>query len=229
MNVTPPLSAYVQHAESVGIVNIKFFFLDKYNTKFVNVGLSLENDFQPCIELGSAQSSVILREEDWNDLVRNQGIISNCFYGHGILHNPIKIGNISITTEKFDDVNAILIQQDNGDGYVYLSCAAVEQLWNLIPVIEYRLESLKFQQFDRYFNKLKTNVSILSGDVLTNVYKYIAPKLNPNNENIGSVLELLTLHPELLEYKIRYQRKRYYEEINGGGGGGDGCGNISTF
>lgn len=194
------------------VINGKQYHLNNSRTKFVNIGLDLYNDFVPCIELGSKSvGSVILSEEDWKYLLQHQGTITSYFFSNGYFDVPIRFNNLTIYFDKIDEYNVLKIKHDD-NRYIYFGCESICKLWDLIPVIDYRIEMLKKQHFDKYYNTLKTNLMKQPGDLLTNVFNDVSPKQNPNNENINTMLELLTVHPNVLEFKLK-QRKHYYEEI----------------
>ena len=198
------------------VINSKTYYLNNSRSKFINIGLNIDSsDFATCIELGTRGSgSIILSEEDWSGLQQHQGIITGYFFSSGYFDIPLRFNNFSVYFEKIDDINVIKIKHDNNN-YIYLGSESVCKLWDFIPLIEYRLDMLKKQQFDKYYNTLKTDIGTQQGDLLTNVFNKIAPKQNANNENISTLLELLIIYPHILEYKLKSPRKRScYEEVS---------------
>lgn len=197
------------------VINGKLYNLNNSRTKFVNIGLALDNDYCPCIEIGAkAGVSIILNEDDWKQLLQHQGTISSYFFSIGYFDIPIRFNNFTIYFDKIDDYNIIKIKHDD-NRYIYLGCESTCKLWEMIPLIEYRLEMLKKQQFDRYFNGFKSNVLGQQGDLIPNVLHTLAPKQNPHNENVSTMMEMLAIYPDILEYKLKcHNRRVYYDEIS---------------
>lgn len=194
------------------LINGKLYYINNSRTKFVNVGLSF--DFDPCIEFGnncSGGTSIQLNEDDWNCLLQHQGTITSYFFSSGYFDIPIRFNNITIFFDKIDDYNVVKIKNDDGR-YIYLGGESACKLWDLIPVIEYRLDMLKGADFHKYFNGIKKSVIMQQGDLLGNVMNVILPKQNLYNENVSTILELYTIYPNILEYKLNYRRRRYHEE-----------------
>lgn len=194
------------------VINGKTYFLNNSCSKYINIGLNV--DFSTCIELGTRASSgsIVLSEDAWNNLQQHRSIITGYFFSTGYFDVPLRFNNFTLYFEKIDDINVIKIKHDNNH-YIYLGCESVQKLWDLIPLIEYRLDMLNKQQFDKYFDTLKNNVCNQQGDLLTNVFNIISPHQNPNKENISTILELLLIYPQILEYKLKFQGKNHYEEI----------------
>ena len=206
---------YRQSNSENSIVNGKLYYLNNSRTKYVNIGLNVDCDFTPCIELGSKDScgSIVLTEDDYKCLVQHQGTITSYFYCTGYFDVPIRLKNATLYFDQIDDYNVVKIKNDN-QRLIYLGSESVCKLFELVPVIDYRLGMLLVQQFEKYFTTLKSNVNIQQGDLFTNLFNILSTKQNQNNENICTVLELLIKYPDVLEYKLKYEKKKFYDEIS---------------
>lgn len=199
------------------LLNSKTYHLNNSLSKFVSVGLAF-NDLTPRIIIGGQQGfQIILHEGDWNTFVSYEGVIANYFYSN-VGAEPLVIGKITVLLEKFNNFNIIKIQ-DGDANYICLGCESVDKLWALKDLVEYRIQILKKQEFEKYFNLFQRNIFNQEiGDVLTNVYDVLNPKQNTNSENVSTMMEMLILYPQELENKLKKsvssKRKYYYEEVS---------------
>lgn len=196
------------------LLNAKIYYLNKSTSKFISVGIGL-NDFLPKITIGGQNGfKVCLNEEEWNNFLNYQGVLVSYFYAFDGDTTPLKIGNITIYFEKYNQHPILKVQ--NGDGcYVCLGCDSMDKLWEIKEIIDYRIGMIKRQDFVQYFNVLKPNIHH-SESMLATIYNVINPKQSRNSENVCTALELLKLYPNELVKKLSYEssKRRYYEEIS---------------
>lgn len=175
-------------------LNEKQFFLNKSKSKFVGVGISYNFGYKPYIKLSGLKSdSVFFTETEWLQFLEYQGIITNYFYTMDI-QNPIKHGNITLSFEKVNTSFFIKVQKDLN--YVSLAFDTVCTLWNTLPLIKYRIDIIKRQQFSEYINNLKLRLRNKT-NLHREVMEIIRPEENLNSENISTVLEFITYYPDL--------------------------------
>lgn len=181
-------------------VNSKVFTLNKSKSKFVNIALANELGFQPCIQIeGVKNDCVSFSETEWAEFLKYSGIITNYFYSSQV---PAIINGTTFTVsfEKFKDIKVIRIEDRRGN-YVYLGEESICQLLMLLPLIEYRVEILKKQQFQSYFNAQLMGVKNNSGDICQQLLNSIFPSVTSHNdvnsENISTLMEVIYLWPEL--------------------------------
>lgn len=192
------------------LINSTEYPLNKSNSKFVKIGLCVENDFEPCIELcGKKNQSVVLSEEDWRDFLQYQGVIANYMVSANLPQESIYLKNMTLHFENFAQLPILKITTDGG--LAYLGNETVCRLWEQIPLIDYRLIILQKQKFKNYFYIFK-NTLFCQADCLEKIYSTLSPKDNPNSENVCTMLELLLLYPEKLEQKL--MERNFYEKGN---------------
>lgn len=194
------------------IINSKQYSLNKSNTKFVNIGLLVEKNFEPCIEFsGQKQQSVVMSEEDWKILLQYQGVIANYLCSSATYREPIiDLQNITIHFEVINQTPIMKIKKN--ESYVYMGNETACNLWHQIPLIEYRLNILYKQKFELYFNIFKCSL-LEEKNCLQKVYDTLSPEENQNSENVCTMLEFLLINPELMEEKLK--PKKFYEENEG--------------
>lgn len=196
------------------LLNSKIYNLNNSLSKFVCVGMSVL-DFAPRILIGGQNGfNIILTDEQWKDLQKNQGLVLNYFYSSEAETYPLKIGDIMVYFENINQFPIIRIQK--GGSYVRLGKESVDKLFELEEIVEYRIQIIKKQEFQKYFN-LFYHYHQQSGDLSTFVYDVINPSQNPNSENVSTMLEMLVLHSKELEKKLKKGnpiKRKYYEEIS---------------
>lgn len=199
--------------KSEKILNTKTYFLNKSNSKYISVGIGL-NNLEPIIHIGGQNGFLIaISEQEWKQIVNYQGVIANYFYFNVADSKPLKIHDLTIYFEKSSQCSYIRIQKDGGK-YVSLGVDSVDTLWQVKELIDYRINIIKKQGFDQYFDVFKSNNFNQVGNVVTDVTKIIDQINNPNSENVSTMLEMLTFYPIELELKLikRGNKRKYYEE-----------------
>lgn len=193
------------------LINSKVYYLNKSQSKYITVGLTL-SDFKPSLLFGGNNCKTIaLSEEDWNSLLKYQDVITSYFYSCNSLLDPIEERNFIVTFEKIKDTPVIRFKHN--DYYIFLGSQSVYCLWQIIPVIEYRLDILRKQKFNTYFNVLVSNIENHQGNILDRVFSAVSSNQNPNSENVSTMLELLHIYPEELKlnFKNSSSKRRFYE------------------
>jgi hypothetical protein len=197
------------------LLNSKIYFLNKSSTKFVTVGISID-DFSPKIHIsGQNGYKISINEDEWKSLVKYEGVISNYFYSFTSNFSPIKLGNISIYFENYNEIPILKIQK-NGEYYVLLSTSSVFKLFEIKDIIDYRLQVFKKQDFVKYFNTFQQGLGLCNEDLLSTVQNVLNYKENTNSENVSTMMEFLFLYPNELEYKFSngFKKRKYYEEYS---------------
>lgn len=194
------------------LVNGKAYYLNKSQSKYVTVGLTL-SDFSPSLLFGGINcKTIVLSEEDWNSLLKYQDVITNYFDTCNSLLGPIEERNFIITFEKMRDIP--IIKFKHNDQHIFLGNQSVFHLWQIIPIIEYRLDILRRQKFNTYFNNLISNIGNHQENILDRVFSAVSSNQNPNSENVSTMLELLHIYPEELKLKFKNSssKRRYYDD-----------------
>lgn len=196
------------------LLNSKTYYLNKSLSKYISVGLSTR-DFSIKVVVGGQNGyTVCFKEEDWKEYVKHQGVITNYFYCSNSTTFPITFDDIVIEFEKTHQLTVIKIK-NKYKNYVSLARETVDKLWEIQELINYRIQILKQQEFEKYFGTFQSNVFSPNENILDTIYNVLNPRANQNSENISTMLEFLTFYPEDLENKLKSTRKRkYYEEIS---------------
>lgn len=181
------------------VVNEKTYPLNKSKSKFVTVGLAYDFGFQPSITFsGNKTKTLQMNEYEWKELLQYQGVLTNYFYTRDVTP-PITTSSLNISFENYNDVKYIKLE-DRQNSSVCLGIESICQLWMLLPLIEYRLEMLRKQDFQNYFN-CKLNIAAnKNGDVCQQIMNVISPTKNPGSENVSTMMELVIQHPNLSDF-----------------------------
>lgn len=179
------------------IIGERKYNLNKSKSKFVSVGLAYNFGFTPSIQLsGNKNNQIVFDESEWNHLLSYQGIITSYLYSNDKTE-AINAGKFSLQFEQFSNIRVIKILKDNR--YIYLGYETVCKLWELLPLVKYRIEMLKRQQFANYFKILQKGLQNQVGNVFVNALNILRPQENPNSENVSIVMELIHMYPEVFE------------------------------
>lgn len=180
-------------------VNERKFHLNKSKSKYLGVGLAYELGFQPCLIFsGNKTRPVVLSELEWRDLLQFQGLLTNYFYS-GETFLPLSTPAFTVSFESYNEVKYIKLE-DKHNNYICFGLESISQLWLLLPLIDYRLNILKKQDFQNYFNSKLSIAQSKNGDICQQILNVIAPANNPGSENVSTMMELVYQHPGLPEF-----------------------------
>lgn len=208
-----PKNSYPKPDNNLGkkkeiLLNNNLFCLN--TSKYVSVGIGLDN-FQPKIKIGSQKGfNIILTEEEWRSLLKHQNDVVNYCYSSANNHAPIKIGDVTIYFETTRQ-QLLLIKLEKFNDNLYFTKETLDKLWEIQELIDYRIQMLKNQEFEKYVSMIRTKLNP-SVDLLTNVYSALNPCQNSNSENVSTMLEMLSMYPNVIESKLRAPKRKYYEE-----------------
>ena len=194
------------------LLNLKIYYLNNSSSKFVGVGIAL-SDFEPKIVFGGQNGfSVILDEEEWDSFKKNEGLLANYFYSFSAdLDAPLKIGNVTICFEKI--MNSPVVKILKHEKYVFLGKESIDKLLEVKEILDYRIQMVKKQEFQKYFTVFQHH-GYQFGNIFETIYQTLNPSQNPNSENVSTMLELVMLHPNELQSKLKKVLKRKYYEIS---------------
>lgn len=181
------------------IVNERKFHLNKSKSKHVSVGLAYDLGFQPCLTFsGNKTRPVVLSEFEWRDFLQYQGVLTNYFYSRESFA-PLSTPAFTVSFETYNEVKYIKLENKQND-YICFGIESIAQLWLLLPLIDYRLNILKHQDFQNYFNSKLSLAQSKNGDVCQHILNVIAPANNPESENVSTMMELVYQHPGLPDF-----------------------------
>lgn len=179
------------------VIGERAFPLNKSRCKYVSVGMTPEYNYDPCIRImGNKGDLIMFSEYDWMDFLTYQGVITNYLYTNDAA-DPIQFGNFKISFEQISSSRIIKIWKN--EAYVYLGYETVCKLWELLPLIKYRIEMLKKLQFVNYFNLFKKSVQYQCGNIFVNASRILDSGENCPTENVCLVLEFMNLYPDAFE------------------------------
>lgn len=195
-NIIPISEENSYKSESI-ILGERRFNLNKSKCKFVSVGLAYDLGYEPCIKLsGNKSNQVVFNENEWNNFLTYQAIIMNYLYSNDKTET-INAGTFSIQFEQFSNIRVVKILKDNC--YIFLGYETVCNLWELLPLVKYTVNTLKNQQFANYFGILQKGLQKQNGNVIMNALNILRPQENPNSSNISMVMEFIHIYPEIFQ------------------------------
>lgn len=179
------------------VIGERSYSLNKSKTKHVSVGLAHMYEYAPCIKLmGNKCDGIFFNQEEWKDFLSNQGIITNYLYSNDRT-DPIVTNNFTISFEQISSARVIKIRK--GDSYVFLGYESVCKLWELLPLLKFRIELLKQQQFVNYFNALRKGLQSQSENIFVNASNILHANEACPTENVCLALELMSVYPDEFE------------------------------
>ncbi|CAH1960956.1 unnamed protein product [Acanthoscelides obtectus] len=173
------------------------YHLNPSKSKWITIGRAYQWSFQPVINIkGLKTEGVTLNEEDWYEVLNQEGIITNFFFSDDIFY-PIQGNSFCISFDRFPDFQTIKIE-DRWSKVVYLGKETVFKLFQLAPLIAYTMNMLKTQEFQKYFTILVQDVQTKHIDVRDFIMQHISDL--PHSENIRTAMELAYQYPNLKEF-----------------------------
>ncbi|CAH2015428.1 unnamed protein product [Acanthoscelides obtectus] len=193
------------------VIQEQRYHLNPSKSKWISIGRAYQWSFHPVINIsGLKNNGVTLNEEDWYEILNQEGVITNFFFSDDIFHS-ISANSVCITFERFPDFQTIKIE-DRWRNVVYLGKETVLKLFQLAPLIAYTINMLKTQEFNKYFNTLVQDVRTTNMDVRDFVIQHISDL--PHSENIRTAMELAYQHPNLKEFNKAPTLKFYSDYPN---------------
>lgn len=177
------------------LLNQRAYDLNKSKTKTVAVGLSPKHDLKPVVKITGVKhhQCVVFSHRDWESFLKNQGLMTNYFITPDEFWHPIvgKMFTIDFTT--YNGVKIIKVHTGK-DLEVLLGYESLRCLWDLLPLIGYKIEMLESQQFDAYYNNIvKNRNSDLFGPSTSSS---VVNQTNQDNENVYAMMEMMQYYPD---------------------------------
>lgn len=189
-------------ARVLPLLNQSIYFLNKSKTKYICIGLSPHINFYPIVKVcGVKNQCVLFDENEWDMLLENQGILLNYFHTTDTQWTPMKLGSkvISFQTVEYRKILKIV---DAGESEVYLGWESLTELWDLIPLIKYRLNVLGSQGFNEFYSNVINGIVDMPGDFKTNITNILHPLKDTKSENVCCMMEILQFAPEKIGVDI---------------------------
>lgn len=183
------------------------YFLNKSRTKYVCVGLNSHSGFSPTVQVSGLKNDCITFDGcEWEQLLLHQLVISNYLWGAETRAPllPIKINGKTIYFQCIGSKKIIKIQEQ-GVTEVFLGWESVAELWELLPIIRYRLEILQSLEFHNFYSSLVKGVAGMSGDMRTNIDNVISPLRDAKSENACCMMEMVKFGRQVLECDVQME------------------------
>ena len=174
-------------------------YLNKSRCKAVIT--ALDESFNPMISIVGPNHSVILNVEEFSKLIGEEGVLLNYFNSGDETWTPIKYEGLELQFQVISG-NRVIKMIDGRQNIIYLAQKSLEELYALKPLIYYRLDLLKQQNFQSFYFDVLRGAVRMSGDVEQN----IKAKLSSMVKNINALSMLEVLH--VLPNKIRTDLSR---------------------
>lgn len=170
--------------------------------------MSYDFGFQPCLTFsGNKTKPVVLNEYEWKELLQYQGVLTNYFYSPETFA-PLSTQALTISFENYNEVKFVKFE-DKQNNYICFGIESLTQLWLLIPLIDYRLNFLKKQDFQSYFNSKLINAQGKTGDLCQQILNSISTVNSPCSENVSTMMELIYQHPNLPDFSSKHNLQYY--------------------
>lgn len=176
------------------LLNQTIYALNKSNSKIIAIGLSPENDMKPIIKIKGSkyQQCLVLNEADLESLSKHRFSILSYFYSPGEKWEPIIERNYAIDFTWINKKKIAEIRNKKGIE-VLLGYESVSELWELLPLINYKMHMLKKQRFDDYYDSIIKNNRLSVCNVFTNINNTIGQH---DNENVFCMMEMMQFFPD---------------------------------
>lgn len=184
------------------LLNSRSYPLNKSRSKFVAVGLYCYQSFAPTVLIyGQKNDWILLNETEWKTFVENEYVISNYFSSGACQPSPVKLSGLKRIC--FDVVGGrkVVILQDKCGSEVYLGIESLVECWELLSLLEYKMELLRSLEFEKFYSKLIEGVWELPGDFKTNI-ENVLYTLNIKSDNVVCMRELLKYGSETIRCDI---------------------------
>lgn len=196
-NLFEDLPPTLQNKNDLVVLGERIYKLNKSKCKFISTGLSYDMCYTPCVKMSGNKNDVIVFDEnEWAQFITNESIITNYLYSNDKVE-PIRAGSFSIYFEQISASRVIKIWKNNS--HVYLGFESICKLWELLPLVKYRVDMIKRLQFANYFKIVQKGLQRQGGNVFENVKNLLPPSENSNSENFGMLMELMYIYPDVFE------------------------------
>lgn len=187
----------------VPLLSQSVYFLNKSNSKWVCVGLDHNLYFEPTIKIvGLKKQSITMNMEEWKKFVAHKLRIMSCFKKDNQLFSTFKIGDMKISYECFDGINKVLRMDKNGE-CLYISQEGLLELWQLIELINIRIENLFNLNYGRYYKNIIESLSMMVGDVRSNMGNLI---VGPPSESACITKELMVYAIKKIAFDLQFYK-----------------------
>lgn len=177
------------------------FSLNKSRSKFVSVGVTADCGYKPGVILsGSKGEFLTFSEQEWEDFLSYQGIITNYVYSHE-KSETVHSWSFSIYFEQIANVKVVKIEKD--DSYIYLGYETICKLWEVLPIVKYLQNLLNKQDFSTYVKLVCYGLRNRDDNLFQAVEDIVGATESYPTENPLLILEFLKMYPGEFEEECR--------------------------
>lgn len=185
------------------LLNATSYPLNKSRTKFISVGLSSYGSFSPAVVINGQRGDwVYLDQSEFKALVENQGVICNYFCSEGFypqlgvnLSCIKKISFVTVARKK------VILLQQRGGPEVYLGSESLSECWELLPLLEYKMELLQNQEFGNFYSSLISGIWNMPGNIKDNI-ENVLHGLHLKFDNVMCMREMLKYALDIIECDV---------------------------
>lgn len=194
------------------LLNSSSYPLNKSRSKFAAVGLHYYGAFAPVVLIyGPKNDWTLLSRSEWEALVENQGVISNYFCSGDFLPQPVIISNEKRICFQRVGPTKVIILQDKCGSEVYLGVESIAECWELLHLLEYKMEVLKSLEFEKFYSNIIRGVSTMPGEFKSNIENVLST-LNIKSDNVVCMLEMLKFALDIIQCDI--EMEQYKQTVN---------------
>lgn len=185
------------------LLNATSYPLNKSRTKFISVGLCSYGSFAPAVVIyGQKGDWMFLDQTEWKALVENQGVICN-YFSSGGFYPQLCVNLSSMKTIAFVTVakKKVIVLQQRGGPEVYLGSESLSECWELLPLLEYKMELLQSHEFGKFYSSLINGVWSMPGNIKDNI-ENVLYGLDLKSDNVVCIREMLKYALDVIECDI---------------------------
>lgn len=161
-------------------------------------------DFIPSICLHAKGCSIFLDDAEYKELINNQGIITNYFYVEETTWQPLKMRNLMVVFTVSENGGKKIIKFVQDENEVTFHWEDVLHFWDLIPLLNFRIEALMSEMFALFYRNLITGVCKVEGNSLEIIRRVISPLYN--SENVLCMFECLLYYPDRVKSDVELNK-----------------------
>lgn len=181
--------------------------LNKSQTKFVSVGLRPDSGFWPIVQIyGEKNDWVTFDEPEWKQLIESQIAILNYWSVRDVTFQPLTIYSKSIAFLTIGP-NKVIHIRDQCGAEIYLGLESLLELWELVILINLKLELVRGLDFNQFYGSIITGVADLPGEAKSNILTVLAPVIQAQSENAYCMLEMVKFAEEIINADIETEKR----------------------
>lgn len=200
----------VNRCSAPKVLNKRTYPLNKSKCKWLDVGFSPDLPFPPVIQIFGLKNDWLMFDyAEWKQLIEKQTYILRFFSSPEKEAAPVHLTTkiLTFTTLKVHDKERKVVAiHDQCGNAVYLGPESFYVLWNIVGLIDYRVEILTGLNFHQFYTSIIKGVGDIGGDVKTNIENVLLPVMQTHSENAYCMLEMLTFQEDVINADVELER-----------------------